>query len=188
MPEDTAADKETEEVPDLTPEKMLETSRRTLESLEKAFGSIQKKDQPRRLAEERIMAEALECLVAKRKTAAGQEERPQPELPSLKNNDQRKEWLRNYHDWGLWYEDENIGAKYYKYDFENGARLIVETYLSETYCGDEYETYYFHLVGGPEPPKARYGYGKWTRHKRYKEHPDNETELVEFLKHVQKKR
>ena len=45
----------------------------------------------------------------------------QPELPLFKNNDQRKEWLRNYQDWGLWYEDENIGARYYKYDFDNGA-------------------------------------------------------------------
>ena len=49
----------------------------------------------------------------------------QPGLPLMKNNDQRKEWLRNYRAWGLWYEDEHIGAKYYKYDFENGAWLIV---------------------------------------------------------------
>ena len=47
----------------------------------------------------------------------------QPELPIFKNNDQRKAWLRDYKVWGLWYEDKNIGAKYYKYDFENGARL-----------------------------------------------------------------
>lgn len=185
--EDTAAYGETEKGPDLTPEEMMETSQRTLKSLEKAFGNIPKKDQPHRLAEERIMAEALECLVAKRRAAAGQEGPPQPELPHLKNNDQRKEWLRSYQEWGLWYEDEHIGAKFYKYDFENGARLIAETYLSETYCGDEYEACYLHLVGGPEPPKEKYGHGRWTRHGRYSKHPDSESELVEFLKHIQKK-
>lgn len=110
----------------------------------------------------------------------------QPELPIMKNNDQRKEWLRNYRDWGLWYEDENIGVKYYKYDFENGARLIAEVYE-----GNErkrtFTAVYLHLVGGPEPPKhPKYGYGKWNRHERYSKHPDSETELVEFLKEVQK--
>ena len=52
----------------------------------------------------------------------------QPGLPVLKNNEQRRAWLRKYKEWGLWYEDENIGCKYYKYDFDNGARLIAETY------------------------------------------------------------
>ena len=42
----------------------------------------------------------------------------------MRNNDQRKEWLRNYKAWGLWYTDEHIGVRYYKYDFANGARLI----------------------------------------------------------------
>ena len=41
----------------------------------------------------------------------------------MKNNDQRKEWLRNHKSWGLWYTDSHTGARYYKYDFDNGARL-----------------------------------------------------------------
>lgn len=112
----------------------------------------------------------------------------QPELPQMKNNEQRKKWLRSYHDWGLWYEDTNIGAKYYKYDFENGARLIAETYvISANKSCPEHETCYLHLVGGPEPPKhSKYGVGKWTRHDRYNRYQDSETELMEFLKAVQK--
>lgn len=107
--------------------------------------------------------------------------REQPDLPLMKNNDQRKEWLRNYRAWGLWYEDENIGVKYYKYDFKNGARLIAEVYERE------FETAYLHLVGGPEPPRhPKYGHGKWNRHERYSKHPDPDSELVEFLKEVQK--
>ena len=52
------------------------------------------------------------------------EESEQPPLPEMRNNDQRKQWLREYKSWGLWYTDPHIGARYYKYDFNNGARLI----------------------------------------------------------------
>lgn len=108
----------------------------------------------------------------------------QPELPIFKNNDQRKEWLRNYQDWGLWYEDENIGARYYKYDFDNGARLIAETYVQPEGVGYFIpESCYLHLIGGPVDNK-----NKWSVHANYCKYPNSETELVEFLKYIQKER
>ena len=109
----------------------------------------------------------------------------------MKNNDQRKEWLRAYKDWGLWYEDKNISVKYYKYDFQNGARLIVEEYAPDPgeqkswWVSRTTETYYMHLVGGPEPDRAG-GVPKWTYHTRYDKFPNSETELCEFLKGLQK--
>ena len=112
-------------------------------------------------------------------------------LPEMKNNDQRKAWLRAYKDWGLWYEDKNIGVKYYKYDFQNGARLIVEEYAPDQgeqkswWVSRMTETYYMHLVGGPEPDRAG-GVPKWTYHTRYDKFPNSETELCEFLKGLQK--
>ena len=112
----------------------------------------------------------------------------QPPLPVMKNADQRKEWLRNYKEWGLWYTDEHIGARYYKYDFENGTRLIVEEYDPEPARNSPwapYEPYYMHLVGGPEPERNN-GIPKWTYHSKYNKYPNSETELVEFLKGVQK--
>lgn len=112
----------------------------------------------------------------------------QPPLPVMKNNDQRKEWLRNYKEWGLWYTDEHIGARYYKYDFENGTRLIVEEYDPEPVYNSVWvpnEPYYMHLVGGPEPERNN-GIPKWTYHSKYNKYPNSETELVEFLKGVQK--
>lgn len=112
-------------------------------------------------------------------------------LPEMKNNDQRKAWLRAYKDWGLWYEDKNIGVKYYKYDFQNGARLIVEEYAPNPgeqkswWVSRMTETYYMHLVGGPEPDRVG-GVPKWTYHARYDKFPNSETELCEFLKGLQK--
>ena len=113
------------------------------------------------------------------------------DLPVMRNNDQRKEWLRNYKSWGLLYEDKNIEVKYYKYDFDNGARLIVEEYTSDLgnnkswWVSSTKESYYMHLVGGPEPDRAG-GVPKWTYHTRYNKFPNSETELVEFLKEMQK--
>ena len=110
-------------------------------------------------------------------------------LPVMRNNDQRKEWLRNYKAWGLWYTDEHIGARYYKYDFANGARLIAEEYDRDTvhsqWVSDNTESYYMHLIGGPEPERKS-GIPKWTQHGRYNKFPNSESELVEFLKEVQR--
>ena len=117
-----------------------------------------------------------------------QEEPEQPGLPIMKNNDQRKEWLRNYKSLGLWYEDKNVGIKYYKYDFANGARLIVEEFApdpsekSQWYTPGEH--HYMHLVGGPKL-ECKNDKG-WSYHSRYNKYQNSETELVEFLKEIQK--
>ena len=116
------------------------------------------------------------------------EEPEQPPLPEMKNNDQRKEWLRNYKSWGLWYTDHHTGVRYYKYDFQNGARLITEEYDPEPQGNSWWvptELYYMHLVDGPEPA-SKDKIPKWTYHEKYSRFPNSETELVEFLKEIQK--
>lgn len=109
----------------------------------------------------------------------------QPSLPKMKNNDQRKEWLKDYRSWGIWYKDEHIGVTYYRYQFENSAVLIVEEYENESEYTETYISSYLHLVGGPEPERKS-GIPKWTKHKKYNRYPNSETELVEFLKEIQK--
>ncbi len=108
----------------------------------------------------------------------------QAELPLFKNNDQRKEWLKNYKEWGLWYRDENIDVNYYKFDFTDGSRLVVAEYPQRP----EYwnpgnklkDEYFYHLL-----EKNKKGYGK-TFDEVYRHSPDCETYLVEFIKSVQK--
>lgn len=102
-------------------------------------------------------------------------EHKQPDLPLLKNNDQRKDWLRSYKDWGLWYRDDHINVEYYKYDFDNGARLIVEMYHRKaSKYRDAHEEYYYHLLRRPDSEYERF--------------PDSETVLLDFLKDLQKKK
>lgn len=141
-----------------------------------------------RVRKQKLLVGALAGMISDL-DAADIPEPQQPELPIFKNNDQRKAWLRNYQEWGIWYEDKNIGARYYKYDFGNGARLIAEEYTrpaAEWY--GEHISSFLHLVGGPEPPKDKTGcVSKWQRHEVYDRFQNNETELVEFLKYVQKR-
>ena len=179
-----------EEPVKITVQDLLEQKRRELDkwlgAMEEDFNTDDNFAAPG-ITQLRIIVQALELLAGQQDSQEGPEtgnEMPeQPPLPALKNNEQRKEWLRKYQEWGLWYEDGNIGAKYYRYCFENGAELIVEEYHSE-YAGD-YTASYFHLVGGPEAPRKN-GIPRWQRNGRYNKFPNSETELAEFLKFVQK--
>ena len=163
---------------------LLDEAHRLLKIMNEAYT-----DNDVRVRKQKLMIGAYAGMIAD----LDQEDIPEtirPELPLFKNNDQRKEWLRNYQAWGLWYEDKNIGARYYKYDFDNGARLIAEEYTRPaTDWYEEHAISYLHLVGGPEPPKDKSGcVSKWNRHETYDKFPSNETELVEFLKYIQKER
>lgn len=122
---------------------------------------------------------------AEEETEKTTEEIVQQELPLMKNNDQRKKWLKNYKEWGLWYRDEHIDVNYYKYDFPDGSRLIVEEYLQrENYWSKEkIDEYFFHLL---EKKRQMYGH-KRTYDAPYIHASDNETYLVNFLKKLQKK-
>lgn len=190
IPEEESV-QETKE-PDEEPEILCKPTAKTLlgeykgewEALQAAFQDTPEEEQPPVVENTRIILQALQLLAEQERQEEAEPEE-QPELPPMKNNDQRKEWLRNYQSWGLWYEDAHIGVRYYRYEFDNGAQLIAEEYPA---AGKrDFTASYLHLVGGPEPPKhPSYGCPKWSRHERYAKHPDSETELVEFLKVVQR--
>lgn len=139
--------------------------------------------------ERKIIVGALAGMLCELEDAAEQpeqeseQESEQPELPLLKNNDQRKEWLAKYKDWGLWYHDEHIDVNYYKYDFSDGSRLVVTEY-PQRQCywkkGKE-DQYHYHLL-----EKRCKGYGGIVYDRQYNNSTDSETYLVEFLKNLQK--
>lgn len=139
-----------------------------------------------RLRKQKILVAALAGYIHDLDTVMNPPEEPkQPELPKLKNNDQRKEWLRNYKDWGLWYHDDRIDVNYYKYDFEDGSRLVVAEYPKRKYywnSGEVEDSHYFHLL---EKNKKYYGKEK-TFDQQYAHNENSETYLVEFLKNLQK--
>lgn len=114
-----------------------------------------------------------------------EEETTQPELPRLKNNEERKEWLENYQDWGLWYRDERIDVNYYKYDFKDDSRLVAAEYPKrEGYWNQEPEDeHFFHFL---KKNKKKYASLDETYDEKFRNETDSITSLVEFLKEVQR--
>ncbi len=113
--------------------------------------------------------------------ALEKDETVQPELPILKNNDQRQEWLNNYREWGIWYKDEHINVTYYRFSFIDGAYIIVDEFVSwDIYNRKNRTSAYYHLVG-----KVFNSQGDKTRYSHY---DTSVTELVEYLKDIQKKK
>lgn len=162
-----------------SPKEILEEKREELNRWIEAFAG---EKEPEAISKQRIIVDALEYMV---KNLQQEKQQGQPPIPKLKNNDQRKEWLKDYRSWGIWYTDEHIGATYYRYQFDNGAVLIVEEYENKSEYTGRYTSSYFHLVGGPEPDRKS-GIPKWTKHEKYSRYPNSETELVEFLKEIQR--
>ena len=113
------------------------------------------------------------------------EETTKPELPRLKNNEERKEWLENYQDWGLWYRDERIDVNYYKYDFKDGSRLVAAEYPKrEGYWNQEpRDEHFFHFL---KKNKKKYASLDETYDEKFRNETDSITSLAEFLKEIQK--
>ncbi|WMJ85472.1 DNA-directed RNA polymerase subunit alpha C-terminal domain-containing protein [Anaerocolumna sp. MB42-C2] len=109
----------------------------------------------------------------------------QPELPILKNNDQRKDFIDNYTSWPIWIDQELTGERYYRYDFEDGTSFVIRVSLQHAYKGYErtadikygHEEYF--LLGA----KNQWIPGMPT----FTESSTNKSAMVEHLKEIQKK-
>lgn len=55
------------------------------------------------------------------KIAAG----TKPTLHLFKNKKEREDFIKNYKPWGVWKELPELGLKFYRYEFANGAVIIV---------------------------------------------------------------
>ncbi len=121
----------------------------------------------------------------------------QPALPVFKNNEQRKAWLEDVEAWGLWYEDENIQARYYKYDFPDGSRLIAVKYrytcppwMKDSGHFKEYaesdgsyrDAHYHMIYSGEYKKKHKNEYENYYTHAT-----TSITSLVEFVKEITKR-
>lgn len=49
-----------------------------------------------------------------------------PQCLNLKNDKARREWLDNFRNWGVWLEVPQVDKTFYRFDFANGAVLIIE--------------------------------------------------------------
>lgn len=116
-----------------------------------------------------------------------EEKTVQNSLPILKNTEERKAWLADYKSWGLWYRDENIDVNYYKFDFEDGSRLIACEYpLRECeWTTEPRDEVFYHLL---LKNKERYGKGKGTYDEKFRHTTSSETYIIEFLKSLKRRK
>lgn len=122
-------------------------------------------------------------------------------LSQFKNNEQRKAWIEDVEAWGLWYEDANIQARYYKYDFPDGSRLIAvkyrytcppwmlkeECFKENQEADGDYKDTHYHMIYSDEYRKNQHKNPYVPYERFYTNSTVSVSILVEYLKHLQKK-
>lgn len=57
-----------------------------------------------------------------------QTERSKPDFPVLTNNDKRKEFLKGFHEWPIWFAVPEKDETYYRYNLPDGSSIVVCEY------------------------------------------------------------
>ena len=93
------------------------------------MGDGWKRNVPQAYTKHRMMLRAYEMLLEVQ-DAADQEPEvvEQPELPVLRNNEQRAAFIDNYETWPLWIDNQETGERYYRYDLPDGTSFVIRTY------------------------------------------------------------
>lgn len=55
-------------------------------------------------------------------------EEPQPELPVMKNMQEREDFVNSYKSWNVWCRNEKTEQIFYRYDLPDGAAIVVLNY------------------------------------------------------------
>ena len=130
-----------------------------------------------------LLEQEIEC-EEQEETDEPEQEQTQPELPRMKNNDQRKEFIENYESWKVWIDNKETGERYYRYDFDNGDSFVVKVYFHKCFdymrtAGSSYESRYKDRYGSEEYYLLKEG-------KYFKDCMTNKSQLIEYLKNLQK--
>lgn len=111
-----------------------------------------------------------------------EQEEPSPvqsDLPVMRNNDQRKEWLKNYKCWPVWFEVPEASEIYYRFNLPDGSSIVICEYHMWLSWKEKYSDENPDSIGTREyllNPGYRYLQDCCT----------NSTVLVEHLKNLQK--
>lgn len=127
-----------------------------------------------RVRKQKLIVSAYAGMIADLDVYAEQD-REQPELPKLRNNDQRKAFLNNYREWPVWFKVSEASEVYYRYDLPDGSSIVI--------C-----EYHFYLPWLSKD-QDRTGTREYLLKPGYHYLEDcktNTTTLVEHLKNIQK--
>ena len=158
--------------------KVLETEKKLLDSY------LEFEDLPEStLVRQKIIVGALANMLCELENMEEVQEKEQPELTLLKNNDQRQGFIARYREWPVWIEQPLTGERYYRYEFENGTAFVVRVYFHKcfdiTSYSKKWEDRYRDDWGAEE-------YYIVTEGKHFKDCLTNKSQMIEFLKNLQK--
>lgn len=128
---------------------------------------------------QRMLVKALRLLLESEAELEEDDELEDPELPVMRNNDQRKEWLKNYKDWPVWFEVPEASEIYYRFNLPDGSSIVICEYHMWLSWKEKYSD---------ENPDS-IGTRKYLLNPGYRYLQDcctNSTVLVEHLKNLQK--
>lgn len=129
-----------------------------------------------------IVSDVVEQFVDKNKL---EEKTEQPELPALRNNEQRKEFIEAYETWPMWIDISLTQERYYRYDFDNGTSFVIRISMVHKWDKGKYskeaewgrEEYF--LLGEVDH--------SFPGGKSFTESSTNKSYMIEYLKNIQKK-
>lgn len=102
-----------------------------------------------------------------------------PDFPVLRNNDQRKEFLKGFHDWAVWFTVPEADETYYRYNLPDGSGIVICEYRTWMEWKEKYTD--------ENPDSLRTELYLLKPGYRYlNDCKSNESAIVEHLKHVQK--
>ena len=157
--------------------KMLDKEKRDLNEMEKVLQEEPDRTLGKITRKKRLMVKAIERLLGEMDQPEKEE---QQELPVLKNNDQRKEWLNTYREWPVWFEVPLAAEVYYRYDLPDGCSLVI--------CEYHYWASWrvkFKYGGDPESTGTR-EYLLTPGYHYLEDCKSNRTSMIEKLKEIQK--
>lgn len=175
------------ELDEYTPQYFLQKEQEKLNEMLEAFKNTPPDQIPQKLlAHQKIIVAALTAMVCDLENEEikkqMEEEKPeQPELPVMRNNDQRKAFLDTFHDWPVWFRVTEASEVYYRYDLPDGTALVI--------CEYQYWLEWRVKYGYEESPES-VGTREYFLVPGYHYLHDclsNRTTMIEKLKEIQKK-
>jgi hypothetical protein len=165
-------------------ESMIADAKRALNTMQDYW----KENQPHTYTKYIMQLQALSDLLTAHESSKPEDPEPeqveQPELPLLKNNDQRTSFIDAYETWPVWIETKETGEKYYRYDLPDGTSIVVKVYHAMLF------DYKVHAQKYEE--RFSEGYGRHEYYllhdgKFFRDCETNRSALIEKLKEIQKK-
>ena len=102
------------------------------------------------------------------------------DFPVLRNNDQRKEFLKGFHDWAVWFTVPEANETYYRYNLPDGSSIVICEYRVWVDWKAKYTN------ENPDSTQTRCHLLKPGYHYLH-DCKTNESAIVEHLKNVQKR-